>query len=336
MFDFLTHFLKEKDKSKSKSISKSKSKKENKLIYVNKDIILLKQSNIIIYYNIKLKYPSIVIELFNNKPQNSGIKRSTMGEPFQPNPEIPLIYQHTIEDYINYGKYGGSYGHNAAAFIHKDAEINYKYTYLFTNISPQEVVFNAGLWLLFEGVSEKIIKSYGNGIIINGNIKGKDKVFNGSKMNIPSYMYKIIIYEKNNKNYYICFVAKNKAYYLDEDIKKYKNQNYDLSKYNMDLNKFQNKFGLKLLSKSLNLEKSNEDYILADKNRITQIQNATLYGSIIYAKNENELNKVAPNFDKLPIFHKIYYNYKKEYFSKNKKEEIIEKLLNKSMSNPIF
>ncbi len=334
MFNF---FLKKennkKEMNKKESSKKKKSISKNKLTFINKDTILIKKYNMIIYYNIKLKYPSLVIETFNSKHKNIGIQRSSMGEPFGPNPNIPQEYQFTKDEYINYSKHGGSYGHNAAAFIHKDGIENYKYTYLFTNICPQEVVFNSGLWLLFEGVSESILNKYNGGIIINGSIKGKDKVFNGTKMNVPSHMFKIIIY---NKNQYVCFVAKNKPYYIDDDIKKYKNKRYDLSKYTMDLNVFQKKFGLTLITNRLTLERGTEDFIMAHQNRVTQMENASLYGKIIYSKNMNELNKVAPNPDKLPEFHKIYYGYKKEYFSKNPDEGIMEQLLNQSMSNPIF
>ncbi len=109
MFDFL--FKKESSKSKKES-SKSKkesSKKEssiskNKLIFVNKDTILIKKYNMIIYYNIKLKYPSLGIEVFNSKPKNIGIIRSKMGEPFGQNPKIPQEYQFTKDEYINYSK----------------------------------------------------------------------------------------------------------------------------------------------------------------------------------------------------------------------------------------
>ncbi len=336
MFNFL--FKKEENKKIESKKEKSISKNKTKLHFVNKETILLKKHNMIIYYNILLKYPSLVIEIFKSKPKNIGIIRSQMGEPFGPDPLIPLTYQYTKDEYINYSKHGGSYGHNAAAFIHKDGIENYKSTYLFTNICPQEVVFNSGLWLLFEGISEEILNKYNGGMIINGSIKGKDRIFNGSKINVPSHMFKIIIYQdkKMKKNEYVCFVAKNKPYYIDEDIKKYKNQKYDLSKYTMDLNAFQKKFGLTLMSKQMSLEKGNEDSIMANQNRVTQMENAALYGKIIYAKNESELNKVAPNPDKLPEFHKIYYGYKKEYFSKNPNVEKMERLLNQSITNPIF
>ncbi len=327
MFNFLFNKENKKESKKEKSISKKE------LTFVNKDTLLLKKYNMIIYYNIQLKYPSLVIEVFNSKPKNIGIARSKMGEPFGPNPEISQEYQYTKDEYINYSKHGGSYGHNAAAFIHKDGVENYKYTYLFTNICPQEVVFNSGLWLLFEGISESILNKYNGGIIINGSIKGKERVFNGSKINVPSHMFKIIIY---NKNKYVCFVAKNKPYYIDEDIKKYKNQKYDLSKYTMDLDTFQKKFGLTLMTNTFTLERGTEDFIMANPNRITQMENASLYGKIIYSKNSAQLNKIAPNPDKLPEFHKIYYGYKKEYFSKNPDIHKMETLLHQSMSNPIF
>ena len=78
----------------------------------------------------------------------------------------------------------------------------------------------------------------------------------------------------------------------------------------MDLETFQKKFGLTLMSSALHLQRGTEDFIMAHQNRVTQMENATLYGKIIYSKNMKQLNKVAPNPDKLPEFHKIYYGYK--------------------------
>ncbi len=311
--------------------TKSKSKKEDQ------NIIYLKKNNIIIYYHKIFKYPLMVIELFNDAPYNCGIKRSNMGEPFKPDDEIPFEYQHSIQDYIECSKKGYSYGHNAAAFIHKDSVENYKSTYLFSNICPQEVVFNSGLWLLFEGISENILNKYKNGMIINGSISGKTKIFNNVQMNIPSYMYKIILYKKDDdKTYYLCFVAKNKPYYIDQDIVKYKNKPYSLSQYTMNLDMFQKKFGLTLLSKNNTFEKSNEDFIVANSSRIGQMKNASLYGHIIYSKSLQELKRVAPDFDKLPDFHKIYYQYKIEEFSKHPNQEKMNSIIQQSMSNPIF
>ena len=90
---------------------------------------------------------------------------------------------------------------------------------------------------------------------------------------------------------------------------------------------FQKKFGLTLLSKNNTFEKSNEDFILANSSRISQMKNASLYGHIIYSKSLHELKRVAPDFHKLPDFHKIYYQiyfYEFYYlFHQNCREEFL-------------
>ncbi len=301
-------------------------------------IIKIVSEHIIIYYHKKLKYPVLVIEIFKDEPYNSGIKRINMGEPFGQDPRIPAKYQHTTEDYISCSKRGYSYGHNAAAFIHKSSVEDYKSTYLYSNICPQEIVFNSGLWLLFEIVSERILKKYKNGIILNGSIRGKDRSFNNRIMNIPYAMYKIILYtDKANpsRSYYTLFIATNEPHYMDQKLSAYPKTNYSLLSYTMDIKEFQKKYRI---SGDFGQYVRNDDeaYIFTDSTRIQQMRNSTLYGNIIYAKTRNELDIVVPDPSKLSPFHTIYYEYKLESLRKDRNANRMNELLNRSLARTPF
>ena len=50
---------------------------------------------------------------------------------------------------------------------------------------------------------------------MNGSIKGDNIIINNNNFNVPSNMFKIIIYKKNNQYYYICYVAENRPYYFN-------------------------------------------------------------------------------------------------------------------------
>ncbi len=275
----------------------------------------LQNHNSIIYYNKKYKHPSIVIEFYHQRPKNSGIRRVLIGDPFQQDKRIPEKYQYTIADYIHYCQNGGSYGHNAPAFLHKSSEREYRDTYLFSNITPQEVVFNSGLWLLFEGVTDRILKKYNNAIVINGSLESKKKVFDDDyTLYIPQKMYKIIIYYHNNTYYYVAFIGENRPYYLLQTAIEHRSKDLHLKPYSMDISdlfhQIEKETKIKFKSSILNnIQRGNEDFIYIDKSRIQQMKSSELYGNIIYSKNKNELNQIVPNIKKLNPFHTIYYNY---------------------------
>ncbi len=297
----------------------SGSVRSKKVEPVNPDIILLKNHNSILYYDKQLKYPTLVIEVFKTTARNAGIKRKAMGEPFGPDPRIPAEYQYTKEDYIEYSKLGGSFGHNAAAFLHKSSEQDYRDTFLFSNICPQEIVFNTGLWLLFEHVSEEIIKRYRNAIIINGSVQqgGSTVVLgNGTKMRVPRYMYKIILYQKYGKNYYLCFVAENKPHYIAKEFGEAfrRRKAFDLTKWTRDLDLVQKKVGIQLASlpslAGKNFLRDDRDAaIYTTKFRNDQMISSELYGKIIYSRSMDELRKIVPDPAKLQGFLPIFYQY---------------------------
>jgi hypothetical protein len=111
-------------------------------------------------------------------------------------------------------------GHNAPAGQHKtNLEIYYE-TFLLSNITPQEMVFNSGLWVLMENWCKYLGKHNGitNIRVMTGSIpEEKEHNFNGVKMNIPLKMFKIVCFELVNKpgiTFLEILIANNSAYYV--------------------------------------------------------------------------------------------------------------------------
>jgi len=281
-------------------------------------IITLKKTGFVIYYDTVLKYPILVIEKFNNKLQDCGINREKIGEPFKPDPNLAKDISFSKKDYLTYMKYGGSYGHNAPAGFHKDSLKNYKSTFLFSNISPQEVVFNSGLWVLLESFCKKLINKYKHVIVLTGNIKGYTKSFDNIKINIPTYMFKIIFVFHKGNVYNVNFIMKNKPYYKKLNIGKHKTTIDHIRKLqlkmgfdiNMVINKIVN--GKKIY----NLTKIEPVKIDIDNKLEKQMKASSLYGKFIYAKDYSSLQKIyKKERDNMGHYHKIYYKLAKNKLS---------------------
>ena len=103
------------------------------------------------------------------------INRSKIEDPFMEDLEIPTQYRHTLEDYKKYMPYGVSMGHNAPAGQHKTNMKVFSETFLLSNITPQEMVLNSGLWALMENWCKKLSenKSLYDITIFTGSIPSK-------------------------------------------------------------------------------------------------------------------------------------------------------------------
>lgn len=188
-------------------------------------ILLLKKKEFDIFYSCKRKYPLLIAETVTSltgktDPNEPAIDRRIIEDPFREDVEVPAKFQHTVKDYLNYMEYGGSMGHNAPAGQHKtNLEIYYE-TFLLSNITPQEMVFNSGLWVLMENWCKYLGKHNGitNIRVMTGSIpEEKEHNFNGVKMNIPLKMFKIVCFELVNKpgiTFLEILIANNSAYYI--------------------------------------------------------------------------------------------------------------------------
>ena len=112
-------------------------------------------------------------------------------------------------------EYGGSMGHNAPAGYKTNIGV-YNETFLLSNMYPQEIVFNSGLWVILENFCKRLqneldlydIKVY------TGSIPGKkNQIFNKTELNVPSHMFKVVTAKHQNhkgKFFIGCFLMENK------------------------------------------------------------------------------------------------------------------------------
>jgi DNA/RNA endonuclease G (NUC1) len=193
-------------------------------------ILLLKKKEFDIFYSCKRKYPLLVAE--NIIPPTGKIDRRQIKDPFREDPIVPPKGRHTLNDYLAYMEYGGSMGHNAPAGQHQtDMDIYYE-TFLLSNITPQEMVFNSGLWVIMENWCRFLYKvpNITNIRVFTGSIpEEKAHDFGGIKMNIPIKMFKIVCFELVNRpgiTFMEIFIANNSAYYVNPKTVK-----FDLSSF---------------------------------------------------------------------------------------------------------
>ena len=141
------------------------------------------------------------------------------------------------KDYDIYEYYGWSVGHNAPAFYHKHNLDDYYETFLISNITPQHISLNIGIWSLLENWCKLLqnnkklkniyiftgsIVNTSNSILFNSNL---DK----SIINIPTKMFKIVCFNHINYpdiTFMNIFMFNNKSYVLDIEKKVYNLTNY--------------------------------------------------------------------------------------------------------------
>jgi DNA/RNA endonuclease G (NUC1) len=202
---------------------------------------LLKKTEFDIFYSRYYKYPILVQETITKltgktDPNEVYIDRRLIEDPFHEDITIPEKYRHTLNDYKKYMEYGGSMGHNAPAGQHKTNMKIFTETFALSNITPQEMVFNSGLWALMENWSKFLARNnqLQNIMVFTGSIPSKDNIlFDSVSMNVPSEMFKIVVFEipnyKSNTTFIEILIGKNKPFYVDPNINNFNLEYFLLS-----------------------------------------------------------------------------------------------------------
>ena len=315
---------------------------------IDTTIILLKKIEFDIFYSGKRKYPLLVKELITpltgtTDPNEPPIDRRIIDDPFREDADIPTKYRHTLNDYEKLMAYGGSMGHNAPAGQHKTNMTIYSETFLLSNITPQEMVFNSGLWVIMENWCKQLgyNTNLKNITVFTGSIPdSKDVIINNyintninntstknikpTKMNIPLKMFKIICFQKAGKpnvTYMEILIANNAPYYIEPKIGK-----FDLNTYLIATNSynwFQNFSGInidKLLKyynfNTLNIKPFryfiNMSFNLSPSLKLL-MKKSNWFGYLIYSNTIEELDNkwnecklLEKEFQSIQ-FHKKYY-----------------------------
>ena len=307
---------------------------------IDKSIIFIKKTEFDIFYSCRYKYPILVKEAITSQtgnPELNGerIDRSKLVDPFMEDIEIPSQYRHTLEDYDKYMAYGVSMGHNAPAGQHKTNMEIFSETFLLSNITPQEMVLNSGLWALMENWCKELsrnnklynitvftgsIPSNKNTIITDGHDSKSPKTIS---MNIPQKMFKIVCFQHQDKpgiTFLEIFMVNNSPYYINPKTIK-----YDLEPYLVSIKSwqwFQNFSGINI-NKLLEFYSFNTNKIRQFRDLISMkihlysllqllIKKSNWFGYIIYSQSIEEIDKIwekckLQEFESLE-YHKEFYD----------------------------
>jgi DNA/RNA endonuclease G (NUC1) len=299
---------------------------------------LLKKVEFDIFYSRYYKYPILVQETITKMtgktdPNETYIDRRLIDDPFHEDLEIPEKYRYTLDDYKKYMEYGGSMGHNAPAGQHKTNMKIFTETFALSNITPQEMVFNSGLWALMENWSKFLARNnqLQNIMVFTGSIPSEvDTLFDGVKMNVPIEMFKIVVFEmpnyKPNTTFMEILIGKNKPFYVDPTINNFNLEYFLLSP--QYYTKFQRETSIDLLSlldyygynanKVRQFRKLVSMYIPLSPMLQMLMKKSNWFGYLIYAKSIEDLEakwvqvqEMSNEFETLE-YHQQFYEFTKQ------------------------
>lgn len=168
----------------------------------------IKHSEWDIYYSCQNKYPYLVVEYLSPYilNQTTRIDRQAIEDPFLPDPKIVDHCQLSLPIYDNLKIHGLSPGHNAPAGTHRGSPSVWSETFLFSNMTPQEITFNAGIWVVLENWVKRQIRNPRISRVrcITGSPPSSDKSSHSKRVwdptskrmitvRVPSYMFKIVL-----------------------------------------------------------------------------------------------------------------------------------------------
>jgi len=309
----------------------------------------LRKSEWDVYYSCKNRYPYLVVE--NLHPtilhQQQQINRQDIEDPFRPDPKIPPSCQLTLPIYDNLKRYGLSPGHNAPAGTHRSSLNVWSETFMFSNMTPQEITFNAGVWVILENWVKRLIRHpkltrlrciTGSTPAGSGN-KARRRVWDPSAnrmttVNVPSHMFKIIVSEDRREFqanvgkisdtaplYVACFLYPNTSVIPTP-------KTWDLAKYRVMIDDIERLTGYSIyaligryyksnpIGRIESLEKVASIDFQPNDGLLIQMERAKYYYRLAYGKSRREIDKVwnelLKNAERLQIsdlsHHEMYRN----------------------------
>ena len=314
----------------------------------NNSILFIKKTEFDIFYSCKYKYPLLVKETITlltgtTEANHPAIKRRNIIDPFREDPDIPEKYRHTLDDYKKTLEIGLSMGHNAPAGQHKTNITAFSDTFLLSNITPQEIVLNSGLWGLIENWCKDLQnnKSLYNISIITGSIPAlENTIYNGVTMNIPTKMFKIVCcYHIDNPDitYMDIIMVMNKPFYVNMnathlslapflvDNKSWKwFENYS----RINLKNLLTFYNYNIKSTPLPLRNIISMISHISYNLSVLMKKSNWFGLLIYSKSIEELNAkweacqlYLKKYDNDLSFHKEYYDSALSKLNREKKHK---------------
>lgn len=145
-------------------------------------------------YNYQTKVATFVVETVWGASVAS--KQASRRDDFREDPEVPPQYRSTLKDYQGTG-YDRGHMAPAANFVYSAVAMSE--SFLLTNMMPQNPGNNRGIWKYTEELTRYWAQKYGQIYVITGTIFDGTSPKVGNNMYVPTYVYKIVIDEKNKK-----------------------------------------------------------------------------------------------------------------------------------------
>ncbi len=173
-----------------------------KLMKNGKEMILRRQSYIV-SYNHETKIPNWVAWHLTSEHADGEVKRCGG---YQEDEDVPAP-RATREDYKGSG---WSHGHMCPAGDNKWDSVAMRETFLLTNICPQHLCLNSGLWNRIEIDCRKWAKKYGDVYVVCGPVllNREHETIGINKIVVPEAFFKVILCLKD-KPKAIGFVVRN-------------------------------------------------------------------------------------------------------------------------------
>jgi DNA/RNA endonuclease G (NUC1) len=189
-------------------------------------IIYLQKNEYDSFYCSAIKFPLVVHEHLTKSTgrQAEGterIDRAAIIDPYRKDDTISAEQQHSFDDYKSLMKYGLSPGHNTPAGNHYTTRTIWDDSFLMINMTPQEMTFNSGIWVLIEAWTRNLGSNpkLTNVHCFTGSVPDSANIttYEGITVNIPTHWYKCVTASdavNPKKLYIVCFYMKNDKFFI--------------------------------------------------------------------------------------------------------------------------
>ncbi|MEX1012813.1 MAG: DNA/RNA non-specific endonuclease [Waddliaceae bacterium] len=172
-----------------------------------KSLFFVSRSRYSLIYDCRLKQPAFVIEVLRKEAFEGFVSRKNMN--FRRDPDLPEEVSASLDDYKHSGY---TRGHLSAAANHKCSRESMKESFYLSNVSPQAMRLNCGLWGDLEERTRKLAMEHLKVTVISGPLFVPVKAKNGKKVVIyevigennvavPTHFFKVIFVGKKIEAY---------------------------------------------------------------------------------------------------------------------------------------
>jgi DNA/RNA endonuclease G (NUC1) len=304
---------------------------------VIKSITHLRKTEYDTFYSSHYKYPLLVHEVITASsgkpaPGVERVDRTKIVDPYRKDSAIPEKDQFSFAEYKSLMKYGLSPGHNTPAGNHGTTREIWDESFLMTNMTPQEMTFNSGMWVLVEAWSRNLGSNpkIKNVHCFTGCVPDDEFVqtAEGVLVNIPTHWFKILTAQDahNPKTVYtLAFYMKNDKMFVKR-METYQLGGFTIpvpkmdSMANLNFNAIMEHYGIYTPGKNhlASLKQIMPIEFRPSKGLQIQMEKCNWFGRFIYAKSLDELEKNWIDIQKMSEkfgdlqYHKEYYDYTKE------------------------